>query len=47
MEDMVNLIIGGSAEFSPAVLVRLIVFVLLVDMLGTVIAAMFKAGGMR
>lgn len=47
MESMVNLIVGGANGYSPDVLVRLFVFVLLLDMLGSVISAMFKAGGVR
>lgn len=43
MENMVQLIVNGATQFTPEVLVRLFVFVLVLDMLGTVVSSLFKS----
>ncbi len=47
MDNMVDLIVNGATGYTPDVLIRLFVFILVLDMLSAVISAMFKAGGVR
>lgn len=44
MESMVNLICNGSTEFTPEVLVSLLVFCLVLDCIGSIAGSIFKVG---
>lgn len=44
MENMVDLILNGATEFTPEVIVRLIVFVLVLECIGSVAYSVLSVG---
>lgn len=44
MESMVNLICNGSEEFTPEVLVSLLVFCLILDCIGSIAGSVLSVG---
>ena len=45
MENMVELIVNGAEGFTPEVLVRLMVFCLVLECIGSIANSIFRAGG--
>lgn len=44
MQTLIDMITGGATEFTPQVVIGVIVFVMIVDCIGSIVASIFSVG---